>query len=83
MAVQIVNFAVSASLAGLTVAGAISAQVLLAAAVLLSLSNALEMPTRQAVVPNLVPTEHLPAAIALNTSQRSVSSIVGPSLQRL
>jgi MFS family permease len=60
--------------------GVITPAILFAAAVLLAFGNALENPPRQAIVPNLVPAEVLASAIALNTIQRSVGMILGPSL---
>ncbi len=38
------------------------------------------MPARQALVPNLVPREHLPSAIAINSIQRTLGSIAGPAI---
>ncbi len=39
-----------------------------------------DMPARQALVPTLVPREHLPNAISLNTVMFQAASVVGPSL---
>src|SRR5207248_1049102 len=75
--------AVSATLALLTFTGAISPPMLFVAAVALSMGTALETPSRQAIVPNLVPREDLTSAIALNTAQRSIATIVGPGLAGL
>jgi MFS family permease len=80
MALQLGSCAISTSLAVLTFMRGISAPALLAAAVLIAFATALETPGRQAAVPNLVPTEQLSAAIALNTFQRSLAMIVGPAL---
>jgi MFS family permease len=80
MAVQIMQCAVSAGLAVMTMAGVVSSQALFLGAVLFAFSSALETPIRQAVVPNLVPAADLRSAIALNTTQRSLASILGPSL---
>jgi MFS family permease len=41
---------------------------------------AFDLPARQALVPTLVPREHLPNAISLNTIMFQVSSVLGPSL---
>jgi MFS family permease len=38
------------------------------------------MPTRQAILPHLVPSERLPNAVALNASGRNMTRIVAPSL---
>lgn len=42
--------------------------------------GAFDMPARQALVPTLVPREHLPNAITLNTIMFQTASVVGPSL---
>jgi len=39
-----------------------------------------DMPARQALVPTLVPREHLPNAISMNTIMFQLASVVGPSL---
>lgn len=44
------------------------------------ISNALNAPAYQALVPRLVPREDLPNAIALNSAQFNMSRIVGPTL---
>lgn len=80
MFMQVAQLTVSAVLAALTLADAVSSQLLFIAAVLLAFGSALENPPRQAIVPSLVPPDDLTSAIALNTTQRSVASIVGPSL---
>ena len=41
-----------------------------------------DLPARQALVPTLVPREHLPNAISMNTIMFQVASVVGPSLRR-
>jgi MFS family permease len=42
--------------------------------------GAFDLPARQALVPTLVPREHLPNAISLNTIMMQVASVAGPSL---
>jgi MFS family permease len=79
-AVQVGSAVVAAGLALLTLVGQASPTVLLAAAVLFALGTAVETPSRQAVVPSLVASAELAAAIALNNTQRSVATILGPSL---
>jgi MFS family permease len=41
---------------------------------------AFDLPARQALVPTLVPREHLPNAISLNTIMFQTASVVGPSI---
>ena len=47
---------------------------------LLGLTNSIDMPTRQAFVVEMVGREHLPNAIALNSSQFNMARILGPGL---
>lgn len=47
---------------------------------LLGLTNSIDMPTRQAFVAEMVGREHLPNAIALNSSQFNMARILGPGL---
>lgn len=79
IAIQLGQCAVSTGLAVVTIAGVVSAPLLLLAAAVLAVGTALESPSRQAAVPNLVPAADLNSAIALNTAQRSVATIVGPA----
>jgi len=53
---------------------------LAALAFLTGITNALNAPAYQALVPRLVPSEDLPNAIALNSAQFNLSRIVGPTL---
>jgi len=80
MGIQLGQCAVSSTLAGLTLTGNTSPPVLFAAAVLFAFGSALETPSRQAIVPNLVPRSDLTSAIALNNAQRSAATILGPSI---
>jgi MFS family permease len=80
MAVQILQFGVSTTLAGLTATGQISPTVLYGSVSLLAICTALGNPARQAIVPNLVPRSDLSNALAVNNSARQISSIAGPSL---
>jgi MFS family permease len=45
-----------------------------------SAAGAFDLPARQSLVPGLVPREHLPNAISLNTSMVQVASAIGPAL---
>jgi MFS family permease len=49
-------------------------------AILLGLTNAIDMPTRQAFVAEMTGREDLPNAIALNSSVFNLARIVGPGL---
>jgi MFS family permease len=42
--------------------------------------GAFDLPARQALVPTLVPREHLPNAISLNTIMFQTASVIGPSI---
>jgi MFS family permease len=80
---QIGLCAVSTLLAVLSFHGVASPLTLYIAAAFLAVFNSLEAPSRQAIVPSLVPREQLPKALALHSSQRYVSVIAGPSLAGL
>ena len=73
-------FWVSATLALLTYSGIASPQLLYVAAMLLALFSSLEQPSRQSLIPNLVPRSDLAQALALQGTQRYVPMIAGPSL---
>jgi MFS family permease len=73
-------FAVSMTLALLTLAGKASPGLLYAGTALLALFNSLETPARQSIIPNLVPREDLAQTLALQGTQRYVPIIAGPSL---
>ncbi len=45
-----------------------------------SAAGAFDLPARQSLVPNLVPREHLPNAITLNTIMVQIASVAGPAL---
>ncbi|HEY7285142.1 MAG TPA: MFS transporter [Vicinamibacterales bacterium] len=60
---------------GIRVAWPIYALAALGAAV-----GAFDLPARNALVPTLVPREHLPNAISLNTIMFQTASVVGPSI---
>jgi MFS family permease len=63
------------SLRGLTAVWPIYVLAAIGAAV-----GAFDLPARQALVPGLVPREHLPNAIALNSIMFQLASVAGPSL---
>ena len=80
MCTQLGLFCVSTGLALLTLAGKATPGILYLATMLLALFTSLEQPSRQSMIPNLVPREHLARALALQGTQRYVSIIAGPSL---
>ncbi len=49
-------------------------------AALTSAASAFDAPARQALIPSLVPREHLPNALSLNTIVFQAASVAGPSL---
>src|SRR5437016_8424239 len=75
MCTQIGLFCVSTTLALLTLAGKASPQMLYIATILLALFTALEQPSRQSIIPHLVPRESLAQALALQGTQRHVPNI--------
>lgn len=64
----------------LSALGLLSPNVFYVATMFNAFFGALENPARQAIVPNMVPEEDLTNAMALNATQRSVSTIAGPPL---
>jgi MFS family permease len=83
MCTQIGLFCTSTALVILTLVGNVSPPMLYGATMLLALFTSLEQPSRQSMIPNLVPREHLARALSLNSTQRYVSVIAGPSLAGL
>ena len=71
---------VALTLALLTSRGLHAVWVLYALSALGSSVGAFDLPARQALVPMLVPREHLPNAISLNTIMVQAASIAGPGL---
>jgi MFS family permease len=80
MCTQLGLFCVSTLLALLTFAGKASPQVLYVATVFLAFFTSLEQPSRQSLIPSLVPRAQLVQALALQGTQRYVPIIAGPSL---
>jgi predicted MFS family arabinose efflux permease/quinol monooxygenase YgiN len=72
--------AVAAMFATLLSLGLAGPQTLLAFVFLVSTFSALEAPAWQAIVPQLVPTEDLPAAVAANSVGVNISRAIGPAL---
>ena len=77
---QIAATVVATLLAILTFRGLTRVWPLYVLAALGSAVGAFDLPARGALVPTLVPREHLPNAISLNTIMFQTASVVGPSL---
>lgn len=80
---QVAQFLISVGLVSLTATGTVTPLALYVATALLALCTALENPARQSLVPDLVPRSILTSALALNSSQRTLGNIAGPSLAGL
>jgi MFS family permease len=72
--------AVAIGLAALAFRGVTAVWPIYALAALGSGVGAFDLPARNALVPTLVPREHLPNAISLNTIMFQTASVLGPSL---
>lgn len=83
LASQVLLALIAAALGVLTFAGLKVLWPLYLLAALSSAVAAFEGPARQSLVPNLVPREHLPNAISLNTIMFQAASIIGPALAGL
>ena len=70
----------SGTLAILTLHGLSTVWPIYALAAFGSAAGAFDLPARQSMVPNLVPPEHLPNAISLNTSMVQIASVGGPAI---
>jgi MFS family permease len=77
---QIAATAVALALAALAFRGVTQVWPIYVLAALGSAVGAFDLPARQALVPTLVPREHLPNAITLNTIMFQTASVLGPSL---
>jgi MFS family permease len=77
---QIAATLVAAALGVVAFQGVTSVLPVYALAALGAAVGAFDLPARNALVPTLVPREHLPNAISLNTIMFQTASVVGPSL---
>ena len=77
---QVASTIVAVMLAALTFHGLSKVWPIYALAALGSAVGAFDLPARQALVPTLVPREHLPNAISLNTIMMQAASVAGPAL---
>jgi MFS family permease len=80
LATQVFMMGVAGSLAALTFLHHITPILLLTMSLLIGIGSALSMPAFQAIVPELLPREHLEGGIALNSAGFNVSRAVGPAL---
>lgn len=71
---------VALALAWLTFRGLSAVWPIYVLAALSSAVGAFDLPARQALLPMLVPREHLPNAISLNTTMMQTASVAGPAL---
>jgi MFS family permease len=71
---------VAAALALVAYRGSSAVWPVYALAALSAAVGTFDLPARQALVPMLVPREHLPNAISLNTIMFQTASVIGPSL---
>ncbi len=74
---------VAATLALITFNGLATVWPIYLLAALSSAAGAFDSPARQSLFPNLVPREHLPNAISLNTIMFQAASVLGPTLAGL
>jgi MFS family permease len=77
---QTLATALAAALAILTWYGLDTVWPVYAIAAASSAVGAFDLPARQSLTPNLVPREHLPNALALNTIMFQVAAVAGPAL---
>ena len=83
LATQTVMALFAAALAALTFAGLHTVWPIYVFAALSSAAASFDGPARQALIPNLVPREHLASAIGLNTLMFQFASVAGPTLAGL
>src|SRR5256885_16637342 len=80
LATQTIMALFAAALAALAFAGLRVAWPIYLLAALSSAAACFDGPARQALIPNLVPREHLASAIGLNTLVFQFASVAGPTL---
>jgi MFS family permease len=80
IATQAASMVLAFILAGLTLTGVVTVHAVIIIAALLGLVNAVDIPTRQAFVVDMVAREDLMNAIALNSSMFNAARIVGPAV---
>jgi MFS family permease len=83
VATQAAAMVLAATLAALTLTGAVRVWEVFGLAALLGTVNAFDVPTRQAFVVEMVGRDHLQNAIALNSSMFNVARLLGPAVAGL
>ena len=82
LAAQVAAALQATILFGLTATGVVQIWMVMVMALMLGLVNAIDMPLRQALAPDLVPRSMLANAIALNSMAFNTARVVGPALGR-
>jgi MFS family permease len=80
IATQTLSLVQASLMAALTLAGIVRPWEIISLAAVLGAINAFDIPARQAFVVELVGAEHLPNAIALNSTGFNVARVVGPAI---
>ena len=83
IATQVVQMILAFVLFGLTATGAVEVWQILVLALLLGITNAVDMPTRQSFVVEMVGREDVANAVALNSAVFNGARIVGPAIAGL
>jgi MFS family permease len=83
IATQVVQMVLAFVLFGLTATGAVEVWQILVLALLLGITNAVDMPTRQSFVVEMVGREDVANAVALNSAVFNGARIVGPAIAGL
>lgn len=78
--VQIIAAVLSSLLFLFTATGRASPLLLYVVTALAAVTTSFDIPSRQAIVPNLVSRKHLPNAMSLNVTVFNISTIIGPSI---
>ena len=81
--IQVYLMVVAGALAVLTLLGLTTAWALIGFVFVLGIGSAMMMPAWAAIVPDLVPAEDMPAAVALNSIAINVSRAIGPAIAGL
>ncbi|MEI7769662.1 MAG: MFS transporter [Chloroflexales bacterium] len=77
---QVAMLLCSLALASTSSVGAASLWVIYAVTAIAAAANTLGLPARQALIPALVPREHLAGALSLNITAMQLATVMGPSL---